>query len=391
MKTTDKISRYIVGLVFIFSGFVKAIDPLGSTYKFVDYFDAFGMEFLSFLALPLAIILSTLEFAIGFSLIIGTRKKLTAWLLILFMSFFTVLTFILAIYNPVSDCGCFGDAIIMTNWQTFWKNIFLMVFTVFIFINKDNFKSAWSVKKQWAILSLPIIFSILISVHCYNNLPFIDFRPYNVGTYIPEKMVSPPNAAKAEYETTLIYTKGDKIIEVPLTEIPDSTWEWVETKNVLISEGYVPPIHDFTIETMFGNDITEIVLNDDKFTFLMIAYDLNKTNLKNIPKINELANFALESGKTNFICLTSSLEPEINDFKEKTNAAYSFFNTDEITLKTIVRSNPGIILLKNGTILAKWHHRNIPSKEDILKDFIENQEYKKEATDKEEVLALFEN
>jgi len=391
MKTTDKISRFIVGLVFIFSGFVKAIDPLGSTYKFVDYFDAFGMEFLSFLALPLAIILSTLEFAIGFSLLMGTRKKLTAWLLILFMSFFTILTFILAIYNPVSDCGCFGDAFIMTNWQTFWKNLFLMVFTLVIFINKDKYLSTWSLKKQWSLLSLPIIFSILISVHCYNNLPIIDFRPYKVGTYIPEKMVSPPDAAKAVYETMLVYQKNGEEKEFSIENLPDSTWEWVSTENILISEGYVPPIHDFTIETMFGNDITEIVLNDDKCTFIMVAYNLNKSNLKNISEINELADFALESGNCNFICLTSSLESEINEFKQKTNATYSFFNTDEITLKTIVRSNPGIVLLKNGTVVAKWHHRKIPTKEELSKDFIENPLYQKTATDKEEVLALSEN
>ena len=376
MKLLNNISQYIVGVVFIFSGFVKAIDPLGSTYKFIDYFEAFGMEFFNSIAFPLAIILSSLEFVIGFSLIFSTKKRLTAWLLILFMGFFTILTFILAIFNPVTDCGCFGDALIMTNWQTFWKNIFLMIFTIIIFINRYNFEIRWKNRAQWSHLIITFSVITILSVYYYNNLPLIDFRPYNVGTYIPEKMIVPEDAPKAEYETALIYTKGGEIIEVTIDNIPDSTWQWVESKHIQISKGHVPKIHDFTIETLAGNDITEIILNDNKFTFLFIAHDLKKTSTKNIDAINKLANFAQESSICNFIGMTSSLESEISEFKERTNASFMFFNTDEITLKTIVRSNPGIILLKRGTILGKWHHRNIPSIEEILEDFTENPKYK---------------
>jgi len=378
MKLLNNISRILIGIVFVFSGFVKAIDPLGSTYKFVDYFEAFGMDFLTFMALPLAIILSTLELVIGFSLLFGTKKKITVWLLTLFMGFFTILTFILAIFNPVTDCGCFGDAIIMTNWQTFGKNIFLMIFVVILFINKEEFEVNWTIKKQWSIISIPTLFSIILSLYCYNNLPIIDFRPYNVGTFIPEKMIMPENAPRAEYETILIYEKEGVQKEFSMENFPDSTWEWVSTENNLISEGYIPPIHDFTIETLAGNDITEIVLMDDKFTFLFIAYDLKKTCTKNMDEINKLANFAKESGKCNFICMTSSVESEINEFIEKTNAPFTFFNTDEITLKTIVRSNPGIVLLKKGRILGKWHHRNTPDIEDISENFLDNPKYQKD-------------
>ena len=387
MKVLHNISRFLVGIVFIFSGFVKAIDPLGSTYKFIDYFEAFGLDFISFLAFPLAILLSSLEFVIGFSLLFSTRKKLTTWALLLFMSFFTILTFILAIYNPVSDCGCFGDAFIMTNWQTFGKNIFLMIFTVILFQNRHNFETTWNIKKQWTLLSIPLIFSILISVYCYNNLPIIDFRPYTVDTYIPEKMIVPEDAPKAEYETMLIYSKDDIEKEFAMNNLPDSTWEWISTENNLISEGYIPPIHDFTISTSLGNDITEIILNDTKFTFLLVAYDISKTSLKNINKINALAQFAKESGKCNFICLTSSVDSEISKFKEKTQAPYMFFKTDEITLKTIVRSNPGIVLIKKGTIIGKWHHRNIPSSEEIVEKYFLNPDYKDKTDNKEEQLA----
>jgi len=385
MRTLNNISRIIVGVVFIFSGFVKAVDPLGSMYKFLDYYEAFGMDFLSFTAFPLAILLSSLEFVIGFSLLFSTRKLITTWALLIFMSFFTILTFILAIYNPVTDCGCFGDAIIMTNWQTFWKNVVLMVFTLILFKNRFEYESNWSIKNQWRFISIPLIFVVLLSVYCYNNLPIIDFRPYKVGTYIPEKMIIPEDAPKAEYETILIYQKNGIEKEFTLENLPDSTWEWVATENNLISEGYVPPIHDFTISTTLGNDITEIVLNDNKFTFLLIAYDLNKASKKNIDEINTLAQFAKESGVCNFICLTSSLDEDINRFKEETNAPYMFFNTDEITLKTIVRSNPGIVLLKKGTILDKWHHRNTPAIEEIKQEYIENPEYNKQDTTEDEI------
>lgn len=385
MKLLNNISKYIVGIVFIFSGFVKAVDPLGSTYKFIDYFDAFSIEFLSFMALPLAIILSTLEFVIGFSLLFGTFKRLTSWLLLLFMSFFTILTFVLAIYNPVTDCGCFGDAIIMTNWQTFWKNVFLMIFTFILFYNRNNFETSWHTKKQYIFISVPVLFSILLSVYCFKNLPIIDFRPYSVGTYIPEKMVIPEDAPKAEYETVLVYEKDGKQKEFKLDNLPDSTWQWVETRNTLISEGYVPPIHDFTIETLKGNDITELVLHDRKFTFLLIAYDLNKTNTDHMDQINQLAMLAEETG-SNFICLTSSVESEIQNFIKKTGAVFQFYNTDEITLKTIVRSNPGLVLLKKGRIIGKWHYRNIPEIEEISNEFLENKMYKK-PDNKDEVLA----
>jgi uncharacterized membrane protein YphA (DoxX/SURF4 family) len=387
MKLLNHISRLFVGIVFIFSGFVKAIDPLGSTYKFQDYFDAFGMESLAILAFPLAIILSTLEFVIGFSLLFSTKRKLTIWGLTFFMGFFTILTFILAIFNPVSDCGCFGDALIMTNWQTFGKNIILMIFVVVLFINKNQFEVNWTEKKQWIIISIPTLFSILLSVYCYANLPIIDFRPYKVGTYIPEKMIVPEDAPKAIYETMLVYQKDGVEKEFTLENFPDSTWEWVATENRLISEGYIPPIHDFTIGTLSGNDITELILYDNKFTFLLIAHDIKKANIKNMQAINELAKFAKESGRSNFICMTSSSESDIKEFKEKTNAQFMFFNTDEITLKTIVRSNPGIVLLKKGTILGKWSHRNTPTPYEFSKDYLENPKYKKESKSNE-ALAL---
>jgi len=388
MKTLNFISRLIVGIVFIFSGFVKAVDPLGFGYKFSDYFHAFGMEFFSSISFSLAILMSALEFGIGFSLVLGTLRKFTSWLLMLFMGFFTTLTFILAIYNPVSDCGCFGDAITMTNWETFSKNVFLMIFTIIIFINRNKFEAKWNLYKQYVIAGIPVIFSVLLSIHCYRNLPIMDFRPYKVGTYIPEKMIVPDDAPRAEYETMLVYEKDGVQKEFSLQNLPDSTWKWVSTNNVLISEGYVPPIHDFTIQSLDGDDITDLILADNKFTFLLVAYDLKNTSLKNIDKVNTIANYAIQDGTINFLGLTASLPNEIDHFIEKSEAPYLFYNTDEITLKTIVRANPGLVLLKNGTILGKWHHKNIPTVKEFEEMFFKNPKYKKDKASQEEILAL---
>ncbi len=381
MKTLNTISRIIVGAVFIFSGFVKGIDPLGSTYKFIDYFNAFNLSFFESLSFPLSILLSSLEFVIGVAIIFSAKKQLTTWALLAFMLFFTVLTFILAIFNPVTDCGCFGDAIIMTNWQTFYKNVVIMIFTLIVFVNRNRFLSNWSNLRQWTLIIIAGLFIISVSGFSYKHLPLIDFRPYSVGTYIPDKMIIPEGAPVAEYKTTLIYGKDDKTIEVTIDNLPDSTWHWIETRHTLVKQGYQPPIHDFTIQSLDGNDYTDLILNDGKFTFVMIAYDLKKTNLKNIERINALADFCKTSGKYNFICLTSSAQSEIESFATKTKATYPFFNTDEITLKTIIRANPGIMLLRRGWIIKKWNSNDLPSIESLTNDILNNPKYKPALTE----------
>ena len=383
MKYIRNISRIVIGVVFIFSGFVKGIDPLGSTYKFSDYFTAFGMEQLDPLAFPLAIILSTFEFIVGVALIFNIKTRINSWIVLVFMSFFTLLTLYLAIDNPVSDCGCFGDAIIMTNWQTFAKNVVIMVFALIVFIYRNQFVSLFSNTKQYSILGIGIAFMVALSFYCYEHLPIIDFRPYNIGTHIPDKMKVPEDAPKAEYKTILKYKKNGKIKEFTMDSLPDSTWQWVETKNIKVKEGYVPPIHDFTISTLEGEDITDIVLKQDKFTFLLIAYNLKKSSGENMGEINKIADFCNNKSNCSFICLTASIDKTINDFKNKYDTNFKFYNTDEITLKTIVRSNPGLMLIKHGTILDKWHHNDVPGPEKVSKEFLNNPKYKEKYKNKQ--------
>ena len=361
-------SRILTGIVFIYSGFVKGIDPLGSAYKFTDYFVAFNLEFLEPLALPLSFGLSAAEMLIGIALISGIHMVITSWALLLFMSFFTVLTFIIALTDPVSDCGCFGDAIILTNWETFWKNLILMVFVLLVFLNRTQYIRFFKkLNNEWFTLAGFLIIILWIFSWSYRNLPVIDYRPFSTGSDIIEKMSVPPDAPSDEYEITLYYEKEGETRPFSVDSLPDSDWEWVRTESTLISKGYEPEISDFYIESVDdGSDYTHIVLENPEYTFILVSYNLDKSSEKNSDRINQIAEWSYDRG-IDFICLTASPLPEIDNFAARTGATYNFYHSDEITLKTIIRSNPGLLLIKEGTILAKWHYRNIPHA-DELKD-----------------------
>jgi len=374
MKALSYISRILVGIVFVFSGFVKIVDPLGSTYKFIDYFnDAFHLPFLVPTAFTLAVIMSVVEILLGILLILNLRMKESAWTVLLFMSFFTPLTFYLAIANPVTDCGCFGDALVITNWETFWKNVIIMFFVLVVFRERKNYKQLFGKIEEWSIVGALSIILIFITLYSYNHLPIVDYRPYHIGTYIPDDMIVPESEQDNPdiYETILIYEKEGVEKEFKLTEIPDSTWKWKSTKNILQSEGYHPPIHDFTIVAQDGDDITDVILDDEEYVFLLISYDITKANTEHSEEINRLYDYCIDNNMK-FLCMTSSLQDDIDEYVEKTDAAYKFYGTDEITLKTIVRSNPGLVLLKKGTVIDKWHFNDLPTTNNLEKGVLKN-------------------
>lgn len=373
MKSVRTISRFIVGTMLIFSGFVKGIDPLGSAYKFNDYFAAFGLEFLDPIALPLGILLSTFEFVLGAVLILNIRTRFTAWVLLIFMGFFTLLTFYLALENPVHDCGCFGDAIVMSNWETFYKNLVIMVFVVIIFFYRRQFKTVFSRVQQAGLTGSSTLIILAFTFYSYHHLPIIDFRPYDIGTHIPEKMKIPEDAPQPEYKTILKYKKDGRVREFTMDSLPDSTWQWVETKNIQVSEGYTPPIDGFSITTLEGSDITDIVLKEKDYTFILMAHNLREANRSDIEEIKRLSDFCRSNNECSFIALTSSLEQEIEAFREQTGVRFPFYHSDEITLKTIVRSNPGLLLLREGTIIDKWHHNDVPSPGEVESKFLEKE------------------
>ena len=358
--------RVIVGLVFIFSGFVKAIDPLGSAYKFHDYFLAFNLAFLDWLALPLAIILCTAEFIAGFSVLTGIRNKAGIWIVLLLMLIFTPLTFVLALTNPVSDCGCFGDAVHLTNWQTFGKNIVISALALIVFSGRNKSKPLFSsVKELMLITSVAIVF-VLFALFNLRYLPLIDFLPYKKGTFIAEKMIVPPGAPLDEYSTTFIYEKDGVRKEFTLENYPsnDSTWTFIDQKSQLVKKGYVPPIHDFSIRTLEGNDITSQILSDSSYTLLMISKKLEGASPANLEKGFNAGRLFIEKGY-GFYTVTASGSDEIMRYSNGLN----FCTADETTLKTIVRANPGYILIENGVIIEKWSWANLPDNENLQEIF----------------------
>ena len=473
MKFLRNFSRLFTGIIFIFSGFVKVIDPLGSAYKFTDYFVAMHLDFLNEGALVFAILMSIAELIIGIALVFNLLPKIAAWLLLLFMAFFTPLTLWLAVADPVSDCGCFGDAIILTNWQTFYKNLVILAFTIIVFWQRKLFKPAYNLFNQWALTIAFTIASFVLTLYCLYNLPIVDFRPYHIGANIQEGMQIPEEEKENVdvYESVFIYEKNGEQKEYSETELPDSTWTFVNADHKLVKKGYEPPIHDFTIEPIFvpgyspepenkyvnpwdlefeftkdgetitcdldslpdqswnfkkiiyntklnpdnlklyflneegeeiianikdlpdnnsifldaeyidtenenfllkyGEDITNQVLEDESYAFFAIMTLLDEVNEKHLDKVAQISEFC-KNNNYKFYCITASNLEEVSAFINYHKPNYQFYNMDPITLKTIVRSNPGLVLVKKGTVLNKWAAKNIPAPEQLHNDLTAN-------------------
>jgi len=359
------IARWIVGAVFIFSGFVKGIDPLGFNYKLTDYIHSLNLNWLEIFTFPGAFILPLAEFLIGVGLLCGIFTNQSTKLALIFMSFFLPLTLYIAIKNPVTDCGCFGDALVITNWQTFFKNVVLIILAILLFINRKKLSYLLPFRFRKILFSALTFAYIFLVYWSFNHEPIFDFRPYKVGVNIPEGMTIPKGAPTDVYNSTFYYRnlKSNEIKKFDANNYPwkDSlNWKYESMEQDLVKKGYTPPIHDFVIQTADRENVADFFLQDDNFTFILVAYDLSKTSTKKQTIINPLAIWAKEQGYK-FICLTSSTGSVLDTFKAKAHPTYDFFFGDEITLKTIIRSNPGLLLLKKGTILAKWHYNDIPS------------------------------
>jgi uncharacterized membrane protein len=360
MKILRIASRIIIGFVFIFSGVVKAIDPLGFAYKFHDYFQAFHLGFLNRFSLALAIFMCTVEFISGFSVLTGIRQKTGLWGVLLLLAIFTPLTFILALTNPVSDCGCFGDAIHLTNWQTFGKNIVLFSLLLLLYSGRDKIEPIFSKTKELLTIAIVVLLFTIFSLANLRYLPLIDFLPYKTGVKIADKMIVPQGVPVDEYQTTFIYEKNGIKRDFNLTNYPakDSTWKFVDQKSVLVKSGYKPPIHDFIITSLSGEDLTQQILSLKGYTVLMVSKKLAEARKKKLSEGFELGNYCMANGIEYFI-LSSSGTEEMKSYEN----GLKFCSADETTLKTMVRANPGYILLKDGIIIGKWSWANVPDKE----------------------------
>lgn len=371
-KVGISLCQFLLGAAFVFSGFVKAVDPLGFFYKLQDYLTAFGLIewFPSGLPLLLGIVLSATEFCVGVFLFLGIRRKITPTLALLLMSVMTPLTLYLALENPVSDCGCFGDAWVLTNWQTFGKNIVLLLAAGTVFKWRARLVRFVTYKLEWMLSMYTILYVFALSSYCLRNLPILDFRPYKIGANIKAGMELPEGAKPSVFETRFVLEKNGERREFTLDDYPDSTWTFVESRTVLKEKGYEPPIHDFSMLSLdSGEEITDSVLSDKGYTFLLVTHRMESADDGNIDLINEIYDYSVERGY-GFYALTASSEEEIELWRDKTGAEYPFCQMDDITLKTIIRSNPGLLLLKEGTILNKWSNGQLPD-EYVLSDDLE--------------------
>ncbi|GHT35568.1 hypothetical protein AGMMS49574_25250 [Bacteroidia bacterium] len=366
IKTIAEFCRLLIGVVFVFSGFVKAIDPMGFIIKIDDYLGAFGMDSLRPLAIVVAFFLIALEFILGISLLLGVYRKYVSLLTLAFMMVMTPLTLYLAIFNPVTDCGCFGDALIITNWQTFFKNAVLLSAVIFLLFHNRKLFSIYTPKTRWFVPLFAFLYCILFASWNYNHLPFIDFRPYKVGVNIPEQMHIPEGAPEDEYRYSFIYEKDGVKKEFSLDNYPenDSSWTFVESKTTLVKKGYAPPITSFNIFSLEGNDVSDLLLENPDDLFLLIAPHLEDASDERIDEITNIYEYTL-AHHTPFFCVTGSSPEAIQPWIERTGAEYPFLQADDVLLKTIIRSNPGLVWLRNGTIMMKWHYKDLPSEDEI--------------------------
>ena len=356
------VCRFVLAVVFIFSGFVKAIDPLGTQYKIQDYLDALGWTDVFPESIPfiVAALLGMLEFCLGVYLFFGIRRIIAPRAVVAVMAIMTPLTFWLALDNPVSDCGCFGDAVVLTNWETFGKNVVLLAMSLVVLKWRKRIFPLATTRFDWLIALYGFLYIFCMTIYCYRHLPIFDFRPYYVGADIRQGMEIPEGKEPTEFETRFVLQKDGVEKEFTLENYPDSTWTFVDSRTVVKKKGYEPPIHDFSmIRYEDGEDITEQVLADEGYTFLLVAHQLEQASDSRIDLINELYDYCLEYGYT-FYCLTSSSDEDILKWQEDTGAEYPFCLMDNITLKTMVRSNPGLILLKKGVVIHKWNIVDFP-------------------------------
>ena len=393
MKIIVWISRIFVGVLFIISGLIKANDPLGFSYKLKEYYDVFGgYDLLQFFdnaffhstALEFSMFICIVEIVLGVALIIGAFPRIVAWTLLLMILFFTFLTGFSAITGKVTDCGCFGDAVKLTPWESFYKDLVLLIFIGIIFIYRNRIQPLFSRTINFAVIGVATAACLIFTIMAYQHLPFKDFRPYKVGNNICELMIIPEDAPRPVYETTLIYTnkKTGEEQEFTMQEFMDqkigenADWEWKDTKSVLVEKGFEPKIKNFRISNLDGEEVTDGLLQNEGLHFYLVMYNLDNTRTKNFDKINQLQQKFEEYLKTNdqyheyaFVGLTSSGAEAIEEFRHENQTAFPVYVADETELKTIIRANPGLLLLDGCKVVGKWHWRDIPDFEAIRKDY----------------------
>ncbi|HXH99927.1 MAG TPA: BT_3928 family protein [Sphingobacteriaceae bacterium] len=373
-------ARVLVGLLFIFSGLIKANDPTGFGYKLQEYFEVFHITFLHDFATGIAIILCTLEIVLGALLLLGFWSRKVIWGLLLLIIFFTFLTFYSAWFKVVTSCGCFGDAIPLTPWQSFSKDLILLVLILILFLNKDKiFPVTQKPKFQKALLIFIVSASLLFGLFTYNYLPLIDFLPYKTGNNLPSLMRIPPGAAQDEYQITYTLknkktgeTKKMSDKEYLKTEIwKNEDWEIIgDPENKLIKKGYEAKIRDLKINDSQGTDYTTEIIENPYYNLVIVAWNLNSANQQALGNLNAIAINAAENYNIRTVMLTSNSAEDADAISKKLKLVSEVFYVDAVPLKSMVRSNPGVLLLKNGTVINKWHFHTVPTYDELEKQYL---------------------
>ncbi|MDB9858107.1 DoxX family membrane protein [Flavobacteriaceae bacterium] len=359
MKVLVGVSRIFVGVLFIISGLIKLNDPVGFSFKLGDYFapEVLNLPFLEPYALVIAVLVVILEVLLGVMLIVGYAKKFTLWSLLLMIVFFTFLTFYSAYFNKVTDCGCFGDALKLTPWESFSKDVVLLVLILVLYKGSRYIQPFFSKGVRSITVFISLILCLWLGLHVLEHLPVIDFRAYKVGTNITKGMQTPANAPRAVYQYNWSFdVNGQQKTVINRGEDPkiDGTLLGVETS--VLQKGYEPPIHDFSIERD-GIDYTTQMLEEEHL-LVVIAYNLNVAQNDGFIAIKEATDTAIEKGYT-VIGISASSTPETEKLAAKYDLDFKFYFCDMTALKTIIRSNPSIMSLEKGTILQKLHFNDV--------------------------------
>lgn len=363
MRALTQISRILVGVLFIISGFIKANDTIGFSYKLVEYFEIFNLHFFVDYAVSMAMFICIFEIMVGVALLLGAYTRLNMWLLLLMIVFFTILTGYSAITNKVTDCGCFGDAIKLKPVESFLKDVVLMVFIVIMFIGQKHIKPIVANKTIVGIaLGVSLLVTTFFTFNTYMFLPKIDFLPYKVGNDIGQLMTLPEGAKKDSVAMIFIYEKDGKRLELGVNDIGqiDDTYTFIDRVDKVIVEGDKAPIHDFKLFDINGVDYTDSLLMQKGFRIILVQTHIAKSRTGMEPQLAQLAADCQANG-VGFWALTNTTLTEVEPYRHEHQLAFNYYNMDATPLKSIVRSNPGLVLLKDNVVIKKWSAYGIPT------------------------------
>ena len=367
VRVQRSLFRVFIGTIFIFSGFVKGVDPVGTQYRIEDYFIAFGTDWALPLALPLSVILNSFEFILGVMLLFKINMKLTSWLILLMMGFFTLITFNDATNNPVPECGCFGDALLISNWQTLYKNLVIDAALIVVFMGRKKTVPLFSRSQGFAVFLLVLIGFGWFQVYNIRHLPFIDFRNWKVG-----KKLTIDNPEPVTYYLKYKNKNTGEEKEYVSPNYPYDDPEWVANWEFVSQrvEDPNPQLHNLSVEDIDGNNVTQDIVENPGYQFMLVSYDLSEANKDKIGMIRNLID-SCRSNNVDICLITASLPDSAASFVNKYELNVDFYLADDITLKAMIRSNPGLVLLKDAVVSGKWHCNDFPEFNEIKRHFPE--------------------